>query len=78
MKDLNALMKQAQEMQANLQRAQEKMAESIAEGTSGGGMVKLTLKGPGEITALTIDDSLLTPGEGEILARRGQSRRLLQ
>lgn len=68
MKDLNALMKQAQEMQANLQRAQEKMAESIAEGTSGGGMVKLTLKGPGEITALTIDDSLLTPGEGEILA----------
>ena len=44
------------------------MAESTAEGTSGGGMVKLTLKGPGEITALTIDDSLLTPGEGEILA----------
>lgn len=68
MKDLNALMKQAQEMQAKLQRAQEKMAESTAEGTSGGGMVKLTLKGPGEITALTIDDSLLTPGEGEILA----------
>ena len=43
MKDLNALMKQAQEMQANLQRAQEKMAESTAEGTSGGGMVRLTL-----------------------------------
>ncbi len=68
MTDLNALMKQAQQMQARMQQAQEKMAESTAEGTSGGGMVRMTLKGPGEITALTIDDSLLTPGEAEILA----------
>ena len=68
MKDLNALMQQAQAMQQKLQDAQAKMAESTAEGTSGGGLVTLALKGPGEITSVKIDDSLMTPGEGEILA----------
>ena len=68
MKDLNALMKQAQEMQANLQRAQEKMAETTASGSSGGGLVAIDLKGPGEVTRVTIDDSLMVPGETEILA----------
>ena len=68
MKDLSELMKQAQAMQENLQRAQARMAETTAEGTSGGGLVSISLKGPGEVTAVKIDDSLLTPGEGEILA----------
>ena len=68
MKDLNALMQQAQAMQQKLQDAQAKMAETSAEGTSGGGLVTVSLKGAGEITAIKIDDSLLTPGEGEILA----------
>lgn len=68
MKDLNALMQQAQAMQQRLQDAQAKMAESSAEGTSGGGLVTVALKGPGEITAIRIDDSLMAPGEGEILA----------
>ncbi len=68
MKDLNALMQQAQAMQQKLQEAQAKMAESTAQGTSGGGLVSVALKGPGEITAVTIDDSLMQPGEGEILA----------
>ena len=68
MKDLNALMQQAQQMQQKLQDAQAKMAETTAEGSSGGGLVKATLKGPGEITALTIDPSLLADGDAEILA----------
>ena len=68
MTDLNALMKQAQQMQAKLQDAQARMAETTAEGSSGGGLVSVALKGPGEITAIRIDDSLLTPGEGDILA----------
>ncbi len=68
MKDLNALMQQAQAMQQRLQDAQAKMAESSAEGSSGGGLVTVALKGPGEITAVKIDDSLLVSGEGEILA----------
>ena len=68
MKDLNALMQQAQAMQQKLQDAQAKMAESASEGTSGGGLVTIALKGPGEIVSVKIDDSLLVPGEGEILA----------
>jgi DNA-binding YbaB/EbfC family protein len=68
MKDLNALMQQAQAMQQKLQDAQAKMAETTASGTSGGGLVSIALKGPGEVTGVTIDDSLLVPGEGEILA----------
>ncbi|ADK99905.1 Nucleoid-associated protein YbaB [Brevundimonas subvibrioides] len=68
MKDLNALMQQAQAMQEKLQQAQAKMAETTAEGTSGGGLVTITLKGAGEITAVRIDDSLMAPGEGEILS----------
>ena len=66
--DLNALMKQAQAMQQKLQDAQAKMAETTASGTSGGGLVTVALKGAGEITGVTIDDSLLVSGEGEILA----------
>jgi len=68
MTDLNALMQQAQAMQQKLQDAQAKMTETTAEGTSGGGLVTIALKGAGEITSVKIDDSLLVPGEGEILA----------
>jgi DNA-binding YbaB/EbfC family protein len=68
MTDLNALMQQAQRMQQKLQDAQAKMTETTSEGTSGGGLVTIALKGPGEITSVKIDDSLLVSGEGEILA----------
>lgn len=68
MKDLNALMQQAQQMQQRLQDAQARMAETSASGTSGGGLVSVSLKGPGDITAVTIDDSLMVAGESEILA----------
>ena len=68
MKDLNALMQQAQQMQQRLQDAQARMAETTASGTSGGGLVSVSLKGPGDITAVTIDDSLMVAGESEILA----------
>jgi len=68
MKDLGSLMKQAQAMQEKLQDAQVRLAESEIDGAAGGGMVRLTLKGGGELTRLAIDESLLTPGDGEIVA----------
>lgn len=68
MKDLTNLMQQAQAMQQRLQDAQARMAETSATGTSGGGLVTLSLRGAGEITAVVIDDSLMVPGEAEILA----------
>ena len=68
MKDLGSLMKQAQAMQEKLQAAQAKLAETEVDGSSGGGMVRLTLKGNGELARVTIDESLMAPGEGEIVA----------
>ena len=68
MKDLGSLMKQAQAMQQKLQDAQAKLAETEVEGAAGGGMVKLTLRGSGELKGLVIDEELLRPGEGEVLA----------
>ena len=68
MKDLGALMKQAQAMQQKLQEAQARLAETLVEGAAGGGMVRVTLQGSGELKAVIIDDDLLRPGEGELLA----------
>jgi DNA-binding YbaB/EbfC family protein len=68
MKDLGALMKQAQAMQQKLTEAQAKLAEMTADGVAGAGMVKLVLQGSGVLVSVTIDDALLTAGEGEILA----------
>lgn len=67
MKDLSDIMRQAQQMQQRLQEAQAKMEAITAEGSSGAGMVKVTLKGKGELHALTIDPSLLTPGDKEMV-----------
>jgi DNA-binding YbaB/EbfC family protein len=68
MKDFGALMKQAQAMQEKLADAQAKLAELSVQGTSGGGMVTLTLKGTGELAGVEMEESLLVPGEGEVLA----------
>lgn len=67
MKDLSDIMRQAQEMQKRLQEAQERMDQLTAEGASGGGMVKVTLKGKGELHGLVIDPSLMTPGDKEMV-----------
>ena len=53
------LMKQAQEMQANMQKAQEEIASLEVTGESGGGMVKITMTGRHEVRRVSIDDSLL-------------------
>ncbi len=68
MKDLGGLMKQAQAMQQKLAEAQERLAQLTIEGTSGGGMVKVVLKGSGELAAVELDESLLVPGEGEVIS----------
>jgi DNA-binding YbaB/EbfC family protein len=68
MKDLGALMKQAQAMQEKLTQAQARLADLEVEGTSGGGMVKLVLKGTGELARVELDESLMAPGEGEVVA----------
>ena len=68
MKDLGSIMKQAQAMQQRMAEAQERIGALEVEGTSGGGMVRLVLKGSGELARIDLDDSLMAPGEGEVVA----------
>ncbi len=67
MKDLMGMMKQAQELQARVQKMQEELAALEIEGQAGAGLVRITLNGKGEMSRLKIDPSLLKPDEAEIL-----------
>jgi len=68
MKDIGSLMKQAQVMQQRMAEAQDKIAALEVIGTAGGGAVTLTMKGTGELARLNIDESLMAPGESEMVA----------
>jgi hypothetical protein len=53
------LMKQAQKMQADLQKAQEQLAREEITGESGGGLVKVTMNGKHEVRKVEIDATLM-------------------
>ena len=55
---LGNLMKQAQEMQANMQKAQEELANVEVTGQAGGGMVKIIMTGKHDVKRVSIEDSL--------------------
>ena len=65
--DMKEIMRQAQEMQGKLAEAQDKLEQIEAEGTSGGGMVKVVLKGKGDMASMSIDPSLIDPNDAEII-----------
>ena len=56
---LGNILKQAQKMQEELQKTQEKLAQEEVFGESGGGMVKVTMNGKHEVKRIEIDPSLL-------------------
>ena len=53
------LMRQAQKMQEEMQRAQEELAKAEVTGEAGGGLVKITMNGRHEVRRVEIDDSLV-------------------
>jgi hypothetical protein len=67
MKNLSDMMKQAQEMQGRIQEMQGQLDTLEVKGTSGAGLVTVTLNGKGDMTVLNIDPSLIKPDEVEIL-----------
>jgi DNA-binding YbaB/EbfC family protein len=67
MKDIMGMMKQVGQMQARMQQVQEELAQAEIEGQSGAGLVRVTLNGKGDMKKISIDPSLMKPGEGEIL-----------
>lgn len=60
MKDgIGNMMKQAQKMQENMQKAQEELADMEITGKAGGGMVSVVMNGRHDVKRVNIDDSLL-------------------
>ncbi|MFA7439366.1 MAG: YbaB/EbfC family nucleoid-associated protein [Sphingomonadaceae bacterium] len=66
MKSLDDILKMANNVQAELQKAQEGLDNLMVEGMSGGGLVKVTASAKGRIVSLSIDPSLLSVSEKEM------------
>ena len=67
MKNIMGLMGQVKEMQEKMAQMQEGLAALEVTGEAGGGLVKVTLTGKGEMRGLDIDASLIKPDEAEII-----------
>ena len=65
--DMNALLKQAQQMQQQLMEAQAAAAEQVYEGQSGGGAVKLRVTGGMDFQSVEIDPAAVDPDDVEML-----------
>ena len=66
--DFSALLEQAQQMQAGLLAAQERLAATLVTGTSGGGVVTATVTGTGDLVGLDISPEVCDPEDTETLA----------
>ncbi|MFR9672912.1 YbaB/EbfC family nucleoid-associated protein [Streptomyces sp. TR06-5] len=66
--DMQQLLQQAQKMQQDLAAAQEELAQTSVEGSAGGGLVKATVNGSGELQGLVIDPKAADPEDTETLA----------
>jgi DNA-binding YbaB/EbfC family protein len=67
MKDLNEILGMANRVQEELQRAQENLDKIEVEGAAGGGLVKVRASAKGRIIGVSIDESLLSPSEKQML-----------
>ena len=61
--NIQALMKQAQQMQSKMQKIEKELNETVYEGTAGGGAVKVSVKGTMEVTSLEIDKDIMDDAE---------------
>lgn len=67
MKNLGNMLKQAQQMQTRMAEMQAKLESTEVEGQAGAGMVKVKLTGKGELRRISIDPSLMTADDREVL-----------
>ena len=63
--DMNKMMQQVQQMQAEMAKAQEELATETVEASVGGGMVTVTANGAGEIVAVKIKPEAIDPDDPE-------------
>jgi DNA-binding YbaB/EbfC family protein len=83
MADFMGLMKQAGELKSKMEAMGAELEQAEVEGTSGGGLVSVRLNGKGDMKAVKIDESLIKPGEKEIVedlivAAFGDARRKVE
>lgn len=71
--DMGELLKQAQQMQAEMMQAQESLKDEIVEASAGGGMVKVKISGDLEVQDVTIDPDAVDPEDSEMLAEMVQA-----
>jgi nucleoid-associated protein EbfC len=67
MKNIGQMLKQAQEMQGRMNEMQERLAQAEVSGSSGAGLVQVTVTGKGEVKGIKIDKSLMVAEEVEVL-----------
>jgi hypothetical protein len=65
--DMNKMLEQVQQMQAQMQKAQEELKNETVQSTAGGGMVTVTATGDGEISEIKIDPKAIDPNDPEML-----------
>nr|WP_202449672.1 YbaB/EbfC family nucleoid-associated protein [Streptomyces sp. SID4917] len=71
--NMQELLQQAQQMQQELARAQEELAATEVDGQSGGGLVKATVNGSGELRGLVIDPKAVDPESASSLQELGET-----
>ena len=67
MNSLEEMLKMAQNVQDSMMQAQANLDNIEVEGASGGGLVKVRASAKGRIIGVAIDDSLIVPGEKQML-----------
>src|SRR6201991_2825749 len=67
MADFLGMMKQAAQLKTKMEEMQAELDQITVEGAAGGGMVTVTLTAKGDMKGVRIDDTLIKPGEKEIV-----------
>jgi DNA-binding YbaB/EbfC family protein len=65
--DMNALLKQAQQMQEQVARAQEEARNEVSQASAGGGLVTVKANGAGELVSIELDPRAIDPDDPEML-----------
>ncbi len=65
--DLNSIMQQAKGMQEKMAKIQQDLAQKTITGSSGGGMVTVTVNGQGDVLSISIENAVIDPSEQEML-----------
>lgn len=65
--NMQAMMQQARKMQESIQKAQEELDATEIEGSSGGGIVKVTVNGNGKMVGVSIEPAAVDPDDIEML-----------